>query len=97
MKLLNSDEVGDSVINFDNKYELKLSDNESTVRIRTKFVKAADNGEICYMIDSDFFNTNKTPIDKALPKLDFFNTRSSRLIQWCISEKLYNAMEPEEI
>lgn len=95
--LLGSEKIGDSVINFDNKYELNLSDKESIVRIMTKFVQAADNGEICYMIDSDFFNTNKTPIDKALTKLDFFNTRGSRLIQWCITEKLYKAMEPEKI
>ena len=95
--LLGSEEIGDSVINLDNKYELKLSDKESIVRIITGFVHAADNDEIFYMIDSDFFNTNKTPIDKALIKLDFFNTLGSRLIQWCITEKLYKAMEPEKI
>lgn len=95
--LLGSEEIGDAVINFENKSELILSDKESILRIITKFVKAAEDGEICYMIDSDFFNTKKSPIDKALNRLDFFNSRASRLIQWCITDRLFKAMEPEKI
>lgn len=95
--LLGSEEIGDAVINFENKSELILSANESILRVITKFVRAAEDGEICYMIDSDFFNTQKNPIDNALAKLDFFNIRASRLIQWCITDRLFKAMEPQKI
>lgn len=95
--LLASEQVEDCVVNFENKYELNLSDRESIVRITTQFVKAADNGEICFLIDNDFFNTFKTPIELALKKLDILNSHSSSLIQWCINERLFKAMEPERI
>lgn len=89
--------VGDSVINFDNKYEIILSDKESLVRLRTRFVKHADSGELYYMIDSDFSNSNKVYIGSEMIKLDYFNQRASMLIQWCITERLHQAMEPKYI
>jgi uncharacterized protein (TIGR04255 family) len=93
--ILAAPEVGNYVRNFESKYEIKLSDEESAVRIITKLVKAKDNSEICYTIDSDFSNSQKTEIASALERLDYFNARASRLIQWCITERLHNAMEPQ--
>ncbi|HCX32033.1 MAG TPA: hypothetical protein DHU55_20040 [Blastocatellia bacterium] len=92
-----SSPVGDNVSAFESKYEIKLSDQLSLVRILTKFVKEADTGELCYMIDSDFFNAHKTPVDKAFENLDYLNSRASRLIQWCVTEKLHRAMEPQPL
>lgn len=89
-------EVGNNTASFENKFKVKLSDNESFVRIITKYVEAQD-GEICFMIDSDFFNTNKTDLTKAIDKLDYFHTLGSRLIQWCITDTLSKAMEPQEL
>ena len=65
------------------------------VRIISRFVEDREPGEICYMIDSDFFNASKTQIESAIEKLDYFNVRGSRLIQWCITDRLHNAMEPQ--
>lgn len=95
--LLASEEIVSSVINFENKYELNLPDNESRVRVITKFVRLADSSEVCYMIDSDFYNSQKNTIENASVKLDFLNNLGSRLIQWYITDKLFKAMEPEEI
>ena len=92
--LVSSPDVGKFVEKFESRYEIKLSDNESFARILTSFVEAKNNGEVGFVIDSDFYNTNKTSIDDALKKLDFFNSRGSRLIQWCITERLHKAMEP---
>jgi len=44
-----------------------------------------------------FTLNNKMNIDEAKDKLDYFNIRASRLIQWCITETLHEAMEPEEL
>jgi len=90
--------VGESVQFFDNKYDIIMSDGESKVKVVMKFVESSDNnGEKCYMIDSDFYNANKTDINEANVKLDYFNKRATRLIQWCITRRLHLAMEPEEI
>jgi hypothetical protein len=29
--------------------------------------------------------------------LNFFNSRGSRLIQWCITNRLHEAMKPQEL
>ena len=95
--ILSTPAVGNHVKNFETGYEIGLSDGESLVRIVTKFVEAKDDGEICYMIDSDFSRTSKTNIDNVLKLLDFFNARGSKLIQWCITDRLHQAMEPQTL
>lgn len=92
-----SPDVGDHVSNFESKYELDLADEQSLVRIITKLVKTVDTDEICCMIDSDFHNIHKNAIDSVFERLDFFNSRATRLIQWAITEKLHRAMEPRNL
>jgi len=95
--MLNDAIVGPSISASNNVTEIKLSDKLSKVRITTGLVEESQTKEQAFMIDSDFFTDEKTDIDKALEKLDFFNQRGSRLIQWTITEKLHNAMKPEKI
>ncbi len=98
--ILGSSKVGEQVQDFQSEYEILLADQTSKVKIFTRFVKDIndiENGEICYMIDSDFYNNNKIEIDNAINKLDYFNERGTRLIQWCITKKLHQFMEPEKL
>lgn len=95
--LLSSPSVGERIQNFENKYEINLSDDASKVRLLTKFVIASNNNEKCFMIDSDFNHVNKSDVEGALNKFDYFNKRASRLIQWCITKRLHQAMEPTEV
>lgn len=95
--LLSSASVGERIQNFENKYEINLADDVSKVRLLTKFVLAPNNNVKCFMIDSDFSNSTRSDVDGALTKLDYFNKRASRLIQWCITERLHQAMEPCEV
>lgn len=95
--LLGSPEVGASVDALESTYILTLDDGSSSVRILTKFVKAKADGEVCFMIDSDFFKTKKTRLEEVIEKLDYFNKRSSRLMRWSVTDRLHNAMEPEAI
>lgn len=90
-------DVKDKVKNFASMYEIELPNKEGNVVINTKLVKAVKDGEICFMIDSDFYNANKTPIDSTMERLDFFNAHASRLIRWCITDRLHNAMEPQSL
>lgn len=95
--ILGAPQVSNFVHKFECKYEIELADGESVVRIITTFVETRDTGEICYKIDSDFYNSQKTPLESAMEKLDFFNVRASRLIQWCITDRLHEAMEPQPL
>jgi len=95
--MLSTDNVGKNIASYECKNEIKLEDETSVVRIITSLIQETETGEVCFLIDSDFFTTAKTTIDDAINKLDYFNTRGSRLIQWCITERLHNAMEPETL
>lgn len=95
--VLGAPEISDHVQDSECKYEIGLSDRESIVRMVTKLVECTDSGEMCYMIDSDFFNTKKTPINHTMDKLDHFNRRASRLIQWCITDRLHKSMGPQKV
>ena len=90
-------QVGKNIQTFESKYEIRLSDGESSVKIVTKFVEPAHSDEICYMIDSDFYNNTKNDVNYAVQKLDYFNIRASRLIQWCMTDRLKQAMEPHSL
>lgn len=95
MGILGVPEVGDRVEGFESNYQVRLSDEESIVRIVTGFVVDPDMSERYYRIDNDFFNVTKIDINVAMEKLDYFNQRGSRLFRWCITDRLHEAMEPE--
>ena len=75
--------------------EITLPDIDSSVRVSTRLTRDRERDEICYVIDSDFFNAQKTSIDEALSGFDDFNQHASRLFQWCITERLHKSMEPK--
>ena len=85
------------ILNLETNHEIQLSDQESRVRIVTRLVKSVDGDEQCYMIDSDLFNNSKKDTNQAIEKLDYLNQRASRLIRWCITDRLDRAMEPEAL
>lgn len=93
--LLSSPDVENRIDVFENRQEILLSDNASKVRIITSFVEHIEEHEKCFMIDSDFFNETRMGIEEVWDKLDYFHQRASRLLQWCIAEKLHDAMEPQ--
>lgn len=95
--VLGSPMVGNFVKNFESKYEIGLADNESIVRIIAKFVEAKEDNEICFMIDSDFYVSKRIGLSSTIDKLNYFNLRASRLIRWCITNRLHQAMEPKEL
>jgi len=98
--LLGSDKVSSDIETFETKYQIPLEDGESMVRIVMSLVdweKANQNGiEECFMIDTDFY-AKKTEITNVMGKLEYFHIQASRLIQWLITKKLHDAMEPKSL
>lgn len=91
------DAVGRSIKAFEAKTECQLDDGSSMARIVTALVEGGDESEQCFMIDTDFYTTQKTPISDVQDRLDYFHVRASRLIQWFITERLHEAMEPQAL
>lgn len=91
-----STEIKENVLNYNGVFDVKLADESSSVRIATSFVNNLDN-QTCFMVDSDFYSTKRVIQDQLTEKLNFLNSRSSRLIRWIIKDKLHLAMEPNEL
>lgn len=70
---------------------------ESHVRIRHGLAHGKQNGELCYVIDSDFYTEERTEIKDGPAILDHFNRQSGRLFRWCITDRLHEAMGPRVI
>ena len=90
-------EIRGDVQNYKCASEIGLDDKESIVRLMVKRVEKEDSGEDCIMLDADFFMTKKVEIDAVAEKLKYFNIQAARLMQWCITRKLYDALEPMAI
>ena len=91
--ILHTPDVGSNVENYECRYEIRLSNNQSMVKMLTGTVEA-DDGEQCFVIDNDFFDDHKTSPEAVMDKLEYLRMRGSRLFQWCITERLHQAMEP---
>ena len=89
-------DVKKSVNDSQSAFLLDLKDNPGVVRVKAGTVKAAQLGEICFMVDSDYFDASKTKPEDVLPKVDLFHSKAFNLFRWCITDKLHEAMKPRE-
>lgn len=72
---------------------VRLPNFDSRVQIRHGL--SEEQGEPCYVIDSDFFTQNRTERSDVFATLQYFNTQAHRLFRWCISDRLHDAMGPQ--
>jgi uncharacterized protein (TIGR04255 family) len=93
--LLGSD-IHEDVQSLDVKYEVRLDDGSSVVRIAMGLVEPKGQDEDSFMIDMDFYSTQKMTPTSAEEKLAYFHVEASKLFRWMITDKLHNAMEPED-
>ena len=95
--MLGSPDTADSVERFEAVHEIRLAEQGGTARIIAKLVKTVGAPEDFFVIDSDFFDTSRAEIDAAINKLNFFNSRSTRLMRWAITDRLHQALEPQPL
>lgn len=93
---LASGEVASCITGVAKQIQLRLPDGAGEALMQHGFVQHQE-GEICYLIDSDFSISENTEVSNAIQKLDSFNQTSRRLFRWCITERLHRAMEPRPI
>lgn len=92
--IIKDKDLSQFIHNINGKIEIVLADGDSLVRINHGLVRHNSSGEICYLIDNDFFTEQNIEVDHALEKISYFNQRSGNLFRWCITEKLHTAMGP---
>jgi uncharacterized protein (TIGR04255 family) len=98
--LLGSSDVNQDIQAFESKYEILLDDKRSIARIVTGLAEYKEDKdkdkEECFMVDTDFYDVDKTETTAVKSKLNYFHTHASRLIRWLITKRLHEAMEPME-
>lgn len=76
---------------------LLLSGSNEQVRVRHGLVRRKESGEVCFLIDADFFIAEKVDCERAFEILDRFNVDAGRLFRWCIKERLHDALGPSAV
>jgi uncharacterized protein (TIGR04255 family) len=92
---LNSD-LSDSVVHVARELVLKLDAHDSKVRVIHGFETSPD-GEVCYVIDCDFFTEREIEVANARAVLDHFNQQAGNLFRWFLEPRLIAAMEPSAL
>jgi uncharacterized protein (TIGR04255 family) len=87
----------DSVLNSAQIIEIRLANDYGRVQLRHGFAVDDETGELCYLIDSDFFAEKLKESNDVSDRLDRFNRRAGRLFRWCITPRLHEAMGPGNI
>lgn len=87
-------DIKGNVNEFQLTFSVDLKDQVGTVKVRAGIVKAPQSDDICFMIDSDYFNLSSRKPEEVLPTIDVFHSRAYNLFRWCISDQLHNAMGP---
>ncbi len=60
-------------------------------------VQVGKKPAVGYIIDFDFFKSGKINVNEAEGVFDGFNEMASRAFQWCITQKLHEALRPKPI
>jgi uncharacterized protein (TIGR04255 family) len=89
-------DIKDNVDEIQSTFSVDLKDQVGAVKVRAGTVKAPQSDEICFMIDSDYFNLSSRKPEEILPTIDVFHSKAYNLFRWCISDQLHNAMRLQE-
>jgi uncharacterized protein (TIGR04255 family) len=72
-------------------------DDGAKVVVRHGLGQTEASGEIGYVLDADFFTENRTEVTHAIERLESFNREARRLLHWCVTGRLHDAMGPRPI
>jgi uncharacterized protein (TIGR04255 family) len=93
---LSDPNLAGEILSVASQSRIRLGDNRGQVLINHGLATNEEN-ETCYLIDSDFFRDEKTEVNDAIQVLDYFNRQSGRLFRWCITDRLHDAMRPQQL
>ena len=94
---LNDRHVKNEVRETKHEVLMDLVDNDGQVRVRRYLTKLTESNEECYVIDADYFTERKTEPSDAIETLNGLNRFAGRLFRWCITDRLYQSMDPQPV
>ena len=86
------------VLEFKHNELIKIDkERKFLVRMLYGLMKEEHSQEWLFLIDNDFFTSERVETDVVNSALGYLHDQSGHLFQWCISERLRNALEPRTI
>lgn len=92
--LLSNESTYSSIVETITRSNIVLEDIDSKIGMQYGLAKHNPSGEICYLLDNDFYTEKRTEVENGRQILNEFNQRNRRLFRWCITNRLHEAMEP---
>jgi uncharacterized protein (TIGR04255 family) len=90
-------EIASAVMHVAKDITFSLPANSGQLRVRHGLGKRDEGEEMCYVIDADFFTDARKEVQYAQTTLDTYHTEARLLFQWCITDKLHNALDPKPV
>jgi len=87
--------IADAVEGTGHQLSLRLQGDAAKVTLQHGL--GNKDGDVCYIIDHDFYTIERTGVQDAARILDYFNRQAGRLFRWCIADRLHRAMEPNPV
>jgi uncharacterized protein (TIGR04255 family) len=76
---------------------LRLATASGQVLVRHGLATDSEIKEECFLIDSDYFSTERTETNDVIRRLNEFNRQAGNLFRWCITKRLHEAMGPRPV
>lgn len=93
---LGNDDFAKCIKIFKKDVQFVLADGTQT-RMLNGLTKTKTTEEEVYVIDTDFFTTERTEVPDAWEKLKRFNEYARSIFRWSIADELHRAMGPKQI
>jgi uncharacterized protein (TIGR04255 family) len=76
---------------------IAINGSNAKVHLRHGLARMVDSNEEVYLIDSDFYDENRTEVKDVFSRLDNLHQEAGHLFRWCITDTLHKALQPETI
>ncbi len=76
---------------------ISVNGSKARVHIRHGLARIVESNEEVYLIDSDFYDENRTEVKNVFARLDTLHQEAGHLFRWCITDTLHKALQPEAV
>jgi uncharacterized protein (TIGR04255 family) len=90
-------EIAPAVTQVAKNVTFTLPGGSGQLRVRHGLGTRPRSEETCYIIDADFFTSQKREPSHAIDALDKYHTEARLFFQWCITAKLHDALDPQPV
>ena len=94
---LAAEAIADDVVVAARQLGARLPDVGGQLLLRHGLTLQEGANELCFLIDADFYTTDRTEVADVEHALEGFHGQAGRLFRWCIQPRLDQALDPQPL